>query len=570
HRKLTLEVTSNPAWYAVQALPYIMEFPYECSEQVFNRFYANSLAAHIVRSNPKIERIFSQWKGTDALLSNLEKREDLKSVLLQETPWVLQGKDESERKRRVALLFDLNGMAQALDDAFRTLQKMQGSNGGFPWFPGMPESRYITQYIVAGMGHLRALGVDLSRDRELALLRRAIEYCDRQMAEDYERLKRSRDFNPAKDYLGELAVQYLYARSFFLAQEIAREHREAVEFWKRQAREHWLGRSLMSQGMIALALRRFGDEATPKGIIASLRERSLWSDEMGMYWKQNAGWFWYQAPIETQAVLIEAFDEVARDAKAVEEMKIWLLKQKQVQDWKTTIATADAVYALLLRGRDPLASEALVEVVLGGVPVDPRGEGRKPEAGTGYYSATWNGAEIKPEMGTVVVTKRDEGIAWGALYWQYFERLDRITPAKSPLAVRKTLFRKSVTDEGEVLEPISEGNPLHVGDILTARIEIRVDRDMEYIHLKDMRGAGFEPLNQLSGFKWRGGLGFYEAPKDASVNFFIHWLPKGVHVFEYFIRVTHRGVFSNGITTIQSMYAPEFAAHTEGFVVKVR
>ncbi len=570
HRKLTLEMTSNPAWYAVQALPYIMEYPYECSEQVFNRFYANSIAAHLVRSNPKIERVFQQWKGTEALVSNLEKNQELKSVLLQETPWVMQGKDESERKRRIALLFDLNGMANTLDGAFRKLEKMQGANGGFPWFPGMPESRYLTQYIVAGFGHLRVLGVEVTRDRELSLLRRAVEYCDRDMTADYERLKRSPGFNPKNDYLGYLSVQYLYARSFFLKQDIAREHREAVEFWLSQARAHWLSKGLMAQGMLALGLRRFGDKPIPDKIVVSLRERSLQSDEMGMYWKQERGWFWYQAPIETQAVLIETFDEIAGDRRSVEEMKIWLLKQKQVQDWKTTVATAEACYALLLRGSDLLASDKLVEVTMGGTFVDPRSGDKTPQAGTGYYTASWSGGEIRPEQGNIRAVKRDDGIAWGAVYWQYFEQLDRITPAATPLQVVKKLYRQTATDKGLVLEPITEKDPLRVGDILKARIEIRVDRDMEYIHLKDMRGAGFEPLNQLSGYRWQGGLGYYEAPKDASVNFFIHWLPKGVHVFEYALRASHQGVFSNGITTIQSMYAPEFASHTQGFVVTVR
>jgi len=207
---------------------------------------------------------------------------------------------------------------------------------------------------------------------------------------------------------------------------------------------------------------------------------------------------------------------------------------------------------------------------MGGTFVDPRSGDKTPQAGTGYYTASWSGGEIRPEQGNIRAVKRDDGIAWGAVYWQYFEQLDRITPAATPLQVVKKLYRQTATDKGLVLEPITEKDPLRVGDILKARIEIRVDRDMEYIHLKDMRGAGFEPLNQLSGYRWQGGLGYYEAPKDASVNFFIHWLPKGVHVFEYALRASHQGVFSNGITTIQSMYAPEFASHTQGFVVTVR
>ncbi|MBR9976286.1 MAG: hypothetical protein KFF77_11940, partial [Bacteroidetes bacterium] len=568
--QLTLEMTSQPAWYAVQALPYLIEYPYECSEQVFNRYYANSIAGHIAQSNPKIKRVFDAWKNTDALLSNLQKNQDLKMLLLEETPWVLQGKDESERKKRIALLFDLNTMGNNLENALRKLEKAQAGNGGWPWFPGMPENRYITQYIVAGFGHLAALGVNVKDERTGRMLRRALAFMDERMNEDYLDLKaRERSFDPKKDYLDHLAVQYLYARSYFLDQEIPARYDEAVTFWRGEARKWWARRGHMTQGQIALALHRMGEKGVPQAVVRSLKERSLQNDEMGMYWKYDRGWFWYQAPIETQALMIEVFDEVAGDMASVEELKIWLLKQKQVQDWGSTVATAEACYALLRRGSDLLASDKLVQVSMGGERVDPKAMGAQIEAGTGHYRVDWRGSDIRPEQGTVVVKKEDQGIAWGAVYWQYFEQLDKITPAKTPLSVEKTLYLQRNTDAGPVLEPITEKNRLHVGDLVKVRVTVRVDRDMEYVHLKDMRGSGLELVKQLSGYHWRGGLGFYEAPKDASVNFFFHWLPKGVHVFEYPLRVSHAGRFSNGITAIQCMYAPEFAAHTAGIVVTV-
>jgi hypothetical protein len=492
-------------------------------------------------------------------------------VLLQETPWVMQGRNEAERKQRVALLFDLNTMADNLGSAMRKLEKAQGANGGWPWFPGMPESRYITQYIVAGFGHLGELGVTASDPRLARMLDAAVDWMDREMARDYAELKRRvGKFNPKDDYLSYVEIQYLYARSYHAKKEIPKDAREAFDFWTDQARRFWPTRELIAQGMIALGLRRFGDAKTPQAVIASLRERALHSDELGMYWKQNSGWYWYQAPIETQAVLIEAFDVVANDANAVEELKIWLLKQKQVHDWRTTSATADACYALLRRGSDLLLSDKIVEVRLGDRLVDPRRDGARPEAGTGYYSQSWTGGDVKPAMGRVTMTKQDDGIAWGALYWQYYEQLDKITPAKTPLQIDKRLYRKVTTSRGQELEPVTEKQPLRVGDVLTVRVEIRTDRDMEYVHLKDMRGAGFDLINQLSLYRWQGGLGYYEAPKDASVNFFIYWLPKGVHVFEYTLRVSHSGTFSNGISTIQCMYAPEFSSHTAGLRVRVQ
>ncbi len=577
NHKLTLEFTSNPAWYAVQALPYLMEYPYDCTEQLFSRYYANSLATHIANSNPKIKRVFDVWKNyqPDALLSNLEKNQELKSALLEETPWVLQAKDESQRKRNVALLFDLNRMADEQGRALDKILKAQLASGGFSWFPGMPEDRFMTQHIIAGMGHLDVLGVKSVRTDAptWAMIQKALGYLDDKINNDYQHLKAEAKRGRLKledQHVGYFEFHYLYTRSYFKDQEISRQHREAFDYYLGQTKKYWLQNSLYTQGMIALALHRFNDKITPAAIIKSLNEKALHSEEMGMYWKSSWGYYWYQAPIETQALMIEVYDEVAQDKKAVEELKIWLLKQKQTQDWKTTKATAEACYALLRRGTDALADDRLVEVTLGKEKVDPmKQEATKPEAGTGYFKVSWTGNDIKPEMGKITVQKPSEGIAWGAVYWQYFEQLDKITPAETPLQLKKQLFLQQNTDRGPVITPITNQTTLKVGDLIKVRIELRSDRTMEYVHLKDMRAAGFEPVETLSRSKYQDGLWYYESPRDLATNFFMGYLPKGTYVFEYALRVSQKGDFSNGITTIQCMYAPEFSSHSEGIRVKI-
>ncbi|MCB9335515.1 MAG: hypothetical protein H6586_05160 [Flavobacteriales bacterium] len=574
HHKLTLEFTSNPAWYAVQAMPYMMEYPYECSEQVFTRYYANSLASHIANSNPKIKAVFESWKSKspEAFLSNLEKNQELKSLMLEETPWVLDAQDESERKKRVALLFDMNRMSDELGRAFTKLEKAQSANGGWPWFPGMEESRFITQHVVTGFGHLDHLGVEQIRtdNRTWNMIYKAVRYLDERIKDDYDWLIRHK-VDLEKNHLSSTQIQYLYARSYFKDIPVANKNQKAFDYYLNQSKKYWLDNNRYMQGMIALAQHRYEVKTVPMDIIKSLKENALFSDEMGMYWKENyEGYYWYQAPIESQALLIEAFDEVADDQKSVEEMKIWLLKSKQTQDWKTTKATVEACYALLLRGTDLLASDELVMVQLGEMVVDPKKmEDVKVEAGTGYFKTSWNKTEIKPEWGKVKVTKKDDGVAWGALYWQYFEQLDKITPHETPLKLNKKLFIEKMGDSGKIIQPINEKSKLKVGDKVVVRIELRVDRDMEYVHMKDMRASGFEPINVISRYKWQDGLGYYESTKDAATNFFFDYLPKGTYVFEYPLRVSHKGDFSNGITSIQCMYAPEFTSHSEGIRVQV-
>ncbi|MBK7173758.1 MAG: hypothetical protein IPH84_11110 [Bacteroidales bacterium] len=575
--RLTLEYTSNPAWYAVQALPYLMEYPYECAEQVFSRYYANSLASHIANSDPKIKAVFESWKSIspDALKSNLEKNQELKSILLEESPWVQEASNESERKQRIAILFDLNRMNNELGSALKKLNEMQAPNGGWPWFKGMPDNRYITQHIVTGLGHLDHLGVTEFRQdsKSLAMLQSAIRYLDARIKEDFDKIvKEDKDYLK-NDHLGYEVVQYLYARSYFMVDiPLEKQEMEAFNYFKSQAGTYWKTRNNYLKGMLALALHRFSETKTAGLIMRSISETALHNEEMGMYWRnETRGWFWYQAPIETQALLIEAYDEVLNDQESVEELKIWLLKQKQTQDWKTTKATSEAVYALLLRGSDLLSSDKLVSIQLGSEKVDPgKLEGNaQPEAGTGYFKTSWSRSEIRPEMGKVTITNPNPTVAWGSLYWQYFEQLDKITPAQTPLSLSKKLFREVNTATGPVIVPVDEQHALKVGDKIVVRVELRTDRDMEYVHLKDMRASAFEPLNVLSGYRWQDGLGYYESTRDASSNFFISYLPKGTYVFEYRLFATQKGDFSNGITSVQCMYAPEFSAHSEGIRVKV-
>ncbi len=575
NHKLTLEYTSNPAWYAVQALPYLMEYPYECNEQIFSRFYANSLASHIANSNPRIKRVFEAWRDTPnstALQSNLEKNEELKSVLLQETPWVLDAKNESQSKQRIGLLFDLNNMTNQYDNALIKLQKNQSRDGGWPWFPGMMDSWWVSQYIVEGFGHLDHLGVTAIRSdkRVWDMVVFAVDYLDAQILIDYQNILKYGHLED--DNLGYLEMHYLYTRSFFKDLAIPEAVSVAVDYFKNQADKYWLNKDIYGQGLIALARHRDDNKITPQKVVASLKERALHSEELGMWWKGfEDGWFWYQAPIETQALMIEVFTDVAKDTPAVDELRTWLLKQKQTTNWKTTKATAEACYALLISGTEWLNTEKLAEITIGKDKIDPtKLDGVTPEAGTGYFKTSWSGSDISPKMADVTVTNPNRVSSWGSLYWQYFEDLDKITTAETPLKLKKQLFIERVTDTGKVLDPISEKTQLKVGDKVIVRIELRSDRDMEYVHMKDMRSAGFEPVNVLSQYKWQDGLGYYEATGDAATNFFIEYLRKGTYVFEYPLRVFNKGDFSNGITTIQCMYAPEFTSHSEGIRVKVK
>ncbi|MFO0871977.1 MAG: alpha-2-macroglobulin family protein [Pirellulales bacterium] len=562
HQSLTLQMVSQPAWYGVMALPYLMEFPYECSEQTFNRLYANALARHIAASDPRIRQVFEQWRGTATLDSPLEQHADLKQIVLEETPWVRQAKAESAARRQVGILFDANRLDSEQARALQQLAELQRPDGSWPWFPGGPANDYITLYITTGFGRLRRLGVDI--DVQPAL--RSLERLDAWMDGLYRDIQRRKQLE--QNQLSPTIALYLYGRAFFLAdQPLEAGPREAWDYFLGQARKHWLKLDhRQSQAQLALALHRSGDTPTAQAILRSLKERSVASEELGRFWRdRETSWWWYRAPIETQAVLIEAFDEVVNDATMVDDCQTWLLKQKQTQDWRTTKATADAVYALLLRGPSRLTSTTRVAVTLGDVAVTPD----QVEAGTGFYEQRFLGGQIKPALGHVTVTKSDRGVAWGSLHWQYLEDAARVTPFEgTPLRIQKTLYVKEHSPQGPVLKPVT--GPLEVGAELVVRLELRTDRDLEYVHLKDQRGSGTEPLAVLSQYRYQDGLAYYESTRDAASHFFLDYVPQGTYVFEYSVRVVHRGRYQSGLASIQCLYAPEFTSHSASHWIEVR
>ena len=568
--KYTVELTSHPVWYAVQALPYMMEYPHECTEQIVNKYYSNALANTVANAHPKLKNVFNRWKGTDsdALLSNLSKNQELKSALLEETPWVRAAQSEEAQKRNIGLLFDLNRMSNEMKQTWRMLEQRQLSNGGFPWFPGGRDSWYITQYLLEDLGHLRALGIeDFSND---GLITNAVNYIDGELLKQFEIKKDGK----GGEYLTHMVVHYMYVRSFYPNIPKSDKLQKALDFYYGQARSHWNKKGIYQQGMMGLAFYRDDIELeTVNKIKASLKERALTSEELGTYWRTDNGFYWHQLPIETHALLMEFFALVDDDdTDFAENTKIWLLKQKQTTNWKTTKATSAAIYALLLNKdrkiNDWVIESELVEMKVGGdiVEVDQG----SVEAGTGYYKKSWSDDQIKSEMSTIELNNPNKSVAWGAAYYQYWEQLDNIKSYKdNPLTIQRQLYKIEMTDQGEKAITINEDDAVNTGDKIRVRLKVVVDRPMEYVHLKDMRASGMEPVDVISRYKWQDGLGYYQSTKDLATHFFISYLPVGTYVLEYDMRASIPGSFSTGIANIQSMYAPEFGAHSEGRVVEI-
>jgi len=568
---LTVEQTSHPVWYAVQALPYIMEYPHQCAEQTMSRFYANTLGAKLMAQFPRVSQILKANKSD--LKSPLEKNRELKSVLLEETPWLRSAKNETEQMAQVELLTDLNKMANEKDAALSKLEALQYPNGGFPWMEGGPVDRYMTQHITLMLAQLFKLKALTDSDvRAVQILNKSRKYCDEAMKKNYSDLKKLVDEKKTKwedQHLDFITLHYLYTEYILRDRTKDTDLVPIRNYYLSQIQKYWHNDNIYWEGLCALILHDHPESSKPinaKLIAESLRQRAIVHEELGMYWKNSWGCYWYQAPVESQALMIELFHDIENDMATVDQLKIWLLKNKQTMHWNSTKATTSAIYAILAFGQNYIDETKEVKIELNQKPIVFENK----EMATAYSKKTFYGTEIKSQLGEIKITNPNSSIAWGAIYYQYFEQMDQIeSSVNSPLKLSKEVYIKSNSSKGPILSKVDDKTKLKIGDILTSRIIIKVDRDMEYVHLKDMRASGLEIINQLSGYKWNAGLGYYESPGDLATHFFIQWLAKGTYVLEYDTRASQVGEFSNGISTIQSMYAPEFAAHSQGIRVEV-
>lgn len=579
---VTVEYTTNPIWQAIQALPYLAQYPYECAEQTFNRFYANALAATIVAKHPQIKTAFELWKQDSASLSSpLTQNESLKQILLQETPWVLQAESETQQRKNIALLFDVVKMSSGADAALQQLEQMQLPEGSFGWFKGGYANRYITTYIVTGIGKLmQAKAVPASAATRLeSIAEKAIGWLDDEVSREYNQfIKKSP--KATTGFLSGQHIQYLFARSYF--KDRPADNKAVQAFLFKNALQSWTTQNNYNKALLAVALYRNNQQSVAiNTILPSILENAVEDSTKGMYWKDRTTCFWHPSPIEHQATMMLLTAELSKNfatpslANAYENMRTWLILNKQTNNWGTTIATADACYALLLKP-DALQTARQVTIQLGNTEIASVNENK--QAGSGYLKQRIDGTQVTPATGNITVTTRStvdptntSAVSYGAVYWQYFEDMDKITaPAGNPLSITKKWFIEKTTNKGTILEAITANSPIKVGDKLVVQLILKSDRDLDYVHVKDMRAATMEPVNVLSGYKWQDGLGYYEATKDASSNFFIDNLNKGTYVFNYPVYITNTGTFTAGIATAQCMYAPEFSSHSEGIKINVK
>ena len=565
---LTLNFSTNPVWYAVQALPSLANVSTKRPETAFYVFYANTLSAHIANNIPNLMAYIKKWQieTPDALMSQLEKDQDLKAILLQETPWVLEAKSESEQRSRIATLFEVNNLRRQQTETLNLLEKTQMYGGGWPWFEGMPESSFITSFILGGFGKLKNMGAwtfmnNSDQRKAERICEKAVKYLEYHVAEVYrEMMHHHEDWG-----IGSGIMDNLYALSFFKEQNSDKDFAKAKAYFLEHLGEkkEWRQFDFGDRAEAAMVLYRNDDVKTAKAIIASFKECAMKNDQIGMYWPKR--YFSWVSHIATHAQIMTAFAEIDQDQETLDKLKVWLLTQKQTTMWENSASTAEACYALLMRGSDWLDDgEKQVTLRFADTPISTEGG----VAGTGFIQRHWNANEVTEDMRHLTVNNPTGHLVWGGLFRQYFVPIDEVKSDESGFKISRELFVETVTDKGKLLVPVDK-RTLHVGDKVTVKITFESPQDMSFVFVKDLRAAGFEPIEQLSKYEYHDGMRYYQSNTDTDMEFFIDFLTKGVHQLEYSMFVTKEGNLSNGYAQIQCQYAPEFSAYSDGMRVRV-
>lgn len=556
--RLTLEVTANPIWYAVLALPPLTEPRYNSITDISAAFYVNTVAATIARANPKITKAITAWAanpGDPALQSKLQQNSELKSILLDASPWALQAQDETERMLSLAQLFDQNRLTYLQKQALDKMKAMQTPDGGWCWFKGMGTSRFTTLNVLTILARANTTGEKEYSAAEKEMQIKALRYLDKEIRKDSTRQIKT---------VGDDQLLYLYVRSMYRDIPLGNAL-SAHKYFVKQTEKQWVNFSFYKKAIAATTLFNYGYTDEAKNILKSLRQYAVTTEEMGTYWPENRNTYNNDNAIMTHTAIMQAFLNIEGNTPDMTRMKQWLLRQKQTQSWKSLPATVDAIHVLLLTGTNQLAQQEELTVTLGNEKITPA----KEENLLGYIKKTISETEIKPEMGTVKITKITDNPTWGGLYIQYFANLNQIKKTTGPLNLKKELFIEKIINGIKTLQPVNE-QILHTGDKIVVRLAISIDRDMQFLHLQDLRAACLEPENQLSGNHWKFGTVYYQEIKDATTNLFFNALARGSYIIEYAMWVNQSGIYQDGIATLQSIYAPEFSAHSDAIKINVK
>ena len=563
NEQIVVTLDAQLFYSVLSALPYLVNYPYECTEQTLNRFVSTGILSGLYKNYPAVARMAQELSKRQTPLETWDAADPNRKMALEESPWLEQARGGTDAGYGLAAVLDPRVAAAERASSLTKLRKAQTSIGGFPWWPGGPPSPYMTLYIMYGLAKASEFGVDVPKD----MVQKGWAYLAQHFREEYAKRMLK------EDCCWEFLTFLNYAASCYpdpswTVDALTAQERTAI---LNHSFRHWKQHSPYLKFQLALTLKRMGRPADAALIFASVMDSAKTTQDEGTFWApEDRSWLWYNDTIETQAFALRTIMEITPRDGRKDGLVQWLFLNKKLNHWKSTRATAEVLYSLVhyLQKEGALGTREDATVRIGGQTVRYVFE---PDQYTGKKNQTViPGEKVNAEHATVVVEKESKGIVFASATWQFSTEKLPETGSGDFLSVRRTYFKREHNGRDYVLKPLAEGAVLQPGDQLEVQLSIRARHACEYVHLRDPRGAGFEPESAVSRFKWDKGIGWYEETRDSGTNFFFEALPAGEYTFNYRLRAGTAGTFKAAPATLQSMYAPEFNAYSAGAIVTIR
>ncbi|HEY1252964.1 MAG TPA: alpha-2-macroglobulin family protein [Thermoanaerobaculia bacterium] len=564
--QLVVTVDAQLFYSVLNALPYLVNYPYECTEQTLNRFVSTGIVSSLFRDYPAVARMAQELSKRETPLETWAAVDPNRKMTLEETPWLVlsRGGDKTGAGAGYVNVLDPRVAQAERESALARLRKAQTSIGAFPWWPGGPPSPYMTLYILYGLAKASEFGVDVPKD----IVQRGWQYLARHFREDYATKMVKEDccweFLTFLNY-----VATCYPDPSWMNDALKPEERKAILAF---CFKHWKEHTPYLKGYLALTLKRSGRPSDADLVWASVMDSAKTDPDRGTYWApEDRAWLWYNDTIETQAFALRTLMELSPDDARRHGLVQWLFLNKKLNQWKSTRATAEVIYSLIwyLRHEGALSVREEATVEAGGQRTTFTFE---PDRYTGGHNqVVVPGEKLDPKRdASVSVAKAGKGLAFASATWHFSTEKLPVEERGDFFSVSRKYFRREATAGGFVLKPLSEGAPVAAGDEIEVQLSLRAKHAAEYVHLRDPRAAGTEPENVLSRYKYDLGIVWYEETRDSGSNFFFEQLPAGEYTFRYRVRANMAGTYRVGPATVQSMYAPEFNAYSSGAVLTIR
>jgi uncharacterized protein YfaS (alpha-2-macroglobulin family) len=563
NEQMVVTLDAQLFYSVLSALPYLVNYPYECTEQTLNRFVSTGILSGLYQNYPAVAKMAAEFAKRDVPLETWAASDPNRKMALEETPWLAEAQGGRTPGLEVANVLDPRRAKAEQDAALAKLRKAQTANGAFPWWPGGPPSPYMTLYIMYGFAKAAEFGVAVPKE----LVQQGWSYLAQHFRDEYAAQMISRDccweFLTFLNYVASCYPDDSWTQNALTPQQ----RQDILNF----SFKHWRDHSPYLKCQLALTLKRAGRPRDAALVFASVMDSAKSTQDEGTFWAQeDRSWLWYNDTIESHAFALRTLMELTPDDSKKDGLVQWIFLNKKLNHWKSTRATAEVIYALVhyLQREGTLGTREDATVRLGGQTVQYVFE---PDQYSGKKNQTIvAGEKMDGTYASVTVEKDSPGFVFASAAWQFSTEKLPEQGSGDFLSVTRTYFKRENAGSEFVLKPLAEGAVLQPGDEVEVQLSIRSKHPAEYVHLRDPRAAGFEPVDALSRYRWNLGIGWYEEVRDSGTNFFFEQLPQGEYTFKYRLKANMSGTFKVSPATLQSMYAPEFTAYSAGAVLIIK